>query len=343
MERLLQFLSLGFLLRCIVAGALGLASYYSAAVDTDQWPTLLQQDLSKLIAAALIVGTIVYANHRSVVYPIIESLFDDDSSKRLRAHLPLIRRNTVVALERRWRRTAKKDAQIPRTLAKHIVTWADYTHLQYASALAIWLGALVATINTNSARSPNLALMEMAPLFALSALVSDWRLRTLDEYCKSSSEQSRQVVSEAKAPQLPLGNWSMSEERAFIENLLCTRINFFLVTFALILTAAFTAKYPGRTAILWAGLVICLLMWRAIHRAHVKHDWIMQQLYSIPTHPAAIVNDAVKGESAGRQNTSNLAAVDAGASVSKLVGIGIPIACLLTLLGLAVLSTLRVL
>ncbi|HEY5741297.1 MAG TPA: hypothetical protein VIS99_02045 [Terrimicrobiaceae bacterium] len=130
-----------------------------------------------------------------------------------------------------------------------------------------------------------------------------------------------------------LGEWDMSDEREFMENLLCQRFNFFLVMFSLILTAAFTSQSDlGRTMILATGAFLSLFVWLTIYRAHVKHHWIMRHLYDRPEHPAAIVNSAVK---------------DLGPrglfSVSRYIGIVIPWLCIAVLVSLTVLSICRVL
>ena len=74
-------------------------------------------------------------------------------------------------------------------------------------------------------------------------------------------------------------DWNMSDEREFMENLLCQRFNFFLILFSLFLTAAFTAQNKITTGLVLAvGSFVCLLVWLTIYRAHWKHHWIMDTL-----------------------------------------------------------------
>lgn len=125
-----------------------------------------------------------------------------------------------------------------------------------------------------------------------------------------------------------LGDWNMSDEREFMENLLCQRFNFFLVMFSLVLTAAFTSQSQlGRTLILATGVVLSVMVWLTIYRAHVKHHWIMQHLYGRPEHPAAIVNTEVKK-----------LGVKSFRSVSRFIGVGIPLLCILLMLVFTVIS-----
>lgn len=129
-----------------------------------------------------------------------------------------------------------------------------------------------------------------------------------------------------------LGNWSMSEEREFMEKLLCQRFNFFLLTFSLILTAAFTTSSGNdRTLILLAGDILAILIGFTILRAHIKHHFIMTGLYSRKEHPAAIVNNAI-----------NKMGPDSLFTVSRMIGIWIPSACVLILFLFTVLSCLKI-
>lgn len=127
---------------------------------------------------------------------------------------------------------------------------------------------------------------------------------------------------------LKLGDWNLSDEREFMENLLCQRFNFFLVMFSLIMTAAFTSQSDiGRTLILGTGALLSIMVWLTIYRAHVKHHWIMQYLYDKTNHPAAIVDKTVK-----KGGWKSLF------SVSCLIGIVIPLGCILVLTTFACLS-----
>ena len=118
--------------------------------------------------------------------------------------------------------------------------------------------------------------------------------------------------------------WSMSEEREFIENLLCQRFNFFLVLFSLFLAAA-AACGSNKTAglILAVGSLVCLMVWMTIYRAHVKHHWIMQErMYKTKGHPAEIVNYAIT-----QRGCKSLF------SVSRWIGVVIPGVCCGILIG----------
>lgn len=95
---------------------------------------------------------------------------------------------------------------------------------------------------------------------------------------------------------ITIGSWSMSEERVFMENLLCQRFNFFLVLFALFLAGGFGASGGQKSIIFGIGFFVELMMWSMVYRAHVKHDWIMKFLYEQKDHPVAQVNEAIKAK-----------------------------------------------
>ncbi|HBC3836587.1 hypothetical protein CGI59_13820 [Vibrio parahaemolyticus] len=128
---------------------------------------------------------------------------------------------------------------------------------------------------------------------------------------------------------IEIGSWSLSEERVFMENLLCQRFNFFLVLFGLFLAGGFGANDQQKSLIFGIGFFVELMMWLMVYRAHVKHDWIMKYLYEQHEHPVAQVNEAVKAK--GLINFI---------SVSKITGIVMPLSCTL-ILGVLALYNLK--
>ena len=122
--------------------------------------------------------------------------------------------------------------------------------------------------------------------------------------------------------------WTLSDEREFMENLLCQRFDFFLVVFSLILTAAFSANNPrAQSYVLTIGTVLSVLVWMTIYRAHVKHHYIMDTLYAQAGHPAKLVNDATRDQI--RRPLFR---------VSRLIGVVIPWLCIAALACLSILS-----
>ena len=131
------------------------------------------------------------------------------------------------------------------------------------------------------------------------------------------------------------GNWNLSDEREFMENLLCQRFNFFIVMFSLFLTAAFTAQSRiACTAILGVGAVVSLLVALTVYRAYIKHRWIMKHIYNHhKCHPTTRVNDGVdKYRLFGKVTDKNDRAWRCF-TVNWLIGIFVPVLCV-SVLGL---------
>ncbi len=117
--------------------------------------------------------------------------------------------------------------------------------------------------------------------------------------------------------------WSMSDERAFIENLLCSRFNFFLVFFSLVLAGAVSTSDPKHFKImLTLGAAISIPFALTIARAQRKLDIALDKhLFLKDGHPAKVLNDECGGP-----------------SMRKWIGYWIPLVCCLALVIGAVLA-----
>ena len=93
-----------------------------------------------------------------------------------RVHFPLISAATLDTLRSLWS-AGGEEQRVQEAFARHTATWADYTHLQYTSALCIMAGSLARRATDPGVYQVNSLLMAMIALFLLAALTSDWRLR----------------------------------------------------------------------------------------------------------------------------------------------------------------------
>jgi hypothetical protein len=85
--------------------------------------------------------------------------------------------------------------------------------------------------------------------------------------------------------------WDMSQERAFMGNLLGQRFNFFLVFFSLVIAGALNTKSMLHLQIvLGIGSTICWLILPTLLRAQQKLDLSLEELFKNPTHPATVLN-----------------------------------------------------
>jgi len=89
--------------------------------------------------------------------------------------------------------------------------------------------------------------------------------------------------------------WDMSQERAFIENLLGQRFNFFLIFFSLVIAGSVNAKTQTQLQIiLGIGSVICFLFAAVLGRSQEKLDIILADLFTDESHPATIIDGRAK-------------------------------------------------
>jgi len=178
------FSNIGFLLRSVFAGAFFVVSYY-VATHARLEPEKIEPSslLSVAFPVALFVGVTAYGIHRSLVFPIIEACFDLNGCINWRAkNGRLILKSTVEKLLDRWKRAVEDKQKTDSELAKRLTVWADYTQLQYVSALCVVLGAFAGKVVTPGPHPPHGPLVWATIILLLAALISDWRLRAVDEH-----------------------------------------------------------------------------------------------------------------------------------------------------------------
>lgn len=121
--------------------------------------------------------------------------------------------------------------------------------------------------------------------------------------------------------------WDMSQERAFIENLLGQRVNFFLLLFSLVIAGAISSKNQQHLIIvLVLGAIICWLLALTIFRSQQKLDLILDELMKNEEHPVAIIDKKAKG-----------------ISMRRIIGYIVPISCSISLTIGALLSWANIL
>jgi len=129
--------------------------------------------------------------------------------------------------------------------------------------------------------------------------------------------------------------WTYYHEREFIENLLCTRFNFFLVFYSLIIAGfVTTTKECYKPIILILGTIISILLALTIYRSHIKLDIIIKDCLKFRDpnshHPSAIIEKICNERKPWIRRIF---------SVRWIIGWFIPLLCCISLIVGAVLSS----
>jgi len=120
--------------------------------------------------------------------------------------------------------------------------------------------------------------------------------------------------------------WDMSQERMFIENLLCQRFNYFLIFFSITVAGFGGAKNSiYGEVILVLGSIIIYLFSEVLHWNQKKLNAILDDLYKDDSHPAKIIDDIV------------------GHSRRKIIGVIIPQICAGVLITASVINFIYIL
>lgn len=129
-------------------------------------------------------------------------------------------------------------------------------------------------------------------------------------------------------------SWNFYHEREFIEKLLNQRFNFIIVIYSIFIAAAATVETPTMFIIvLGVGFVFTLLMFFNIYRAYVKFNIMVKILYKLPEHhPLPVVSKEIKAMGCRALFGTNL-----------IVGVIIPLFCVLSLLAGFILALCNVL
>lgn len=129
------------------------------------------------------------------------------------------------------------------------------------------------------------------------------------------------------------GNWSLSDERVFMEKLYVGRFNYFLVVFSLFVTAGFANNFTNcKCIVFYFGGLILFMCWMPLIRAYKKFNNIIKILLNDKkSHTVYILQEIMKKKGF----KSKLV-------ISRWMGIYIPILCILFLLSVGVLISVEI-
>jgi hypothetical protein len=153
-----------------------------------------------------------------------------------------------------------------------------------------------------------------APLTLILRPHTDFRIK---ENNMESSKPETIIAS------MDVSDWTLSQEREFMENLFVGRFNFFLVVFSLFATAGFANTFTTyKASVFLAGALVLFLVWLTLYRGYKKHDRILRIIFQEKMdHPANKIERIMQME--GYRPAYR---------VSRLMGVYIPWLCISLLL-----------
>jgi hypothetical protein len=138
---------------------------------------------------------------------------------------------------------------------------------------------------------------------------------------KKTDKNEERFCNECLIDQLNYGNWSLSEEREFFENLYVGRFNYFIIVFSLFVTAGFANSFTKlKYLVFYFGAFLLILCWMPLLRAFRKFNLIITLLLNKRGHTLFILQKILKN--GGFKSTL---------VISRWMGIYIPLICILFL------------
>lgn len=107
------------------------------------------------------------------------------------------------------------------------------------------------------------------------------------------------VLAEEQLAQTSHREWTLSQERQFMEELVYKRLSMFLTVAAALITGAISLRQTPLIAagLLLAGTALCWVLQQTVHRAQLKLDIILQILFHDDTHPTGRINNLLPDRS----------------------------------------------
>lgn len=181
MEEILKAFSVGFLLRSVLAGGFFLAALLVGRSTPETVKDITLENIPLALLVSVFAGVTTYSIHRCLLFPVVEWVFNAGWAKGLRAWgLSLISDSTVNSILRNWGMGESREKAFLE-YRKHITIWADYTHFQYAAALCIVFGSALGDHLTTDPSVCYPPLFWLTLILFVGALVSDWRLHSVED------------------------------------------------------------------------------------------------------------------------------------------------------------------
>ncbi|WP_152052064.1 hypothetical protein [Tautonia marina] len=102
-------------------------------------------------------------------------------------------------------------------------------------------------------------------------------------------------------------DWSLSQEREFMENLVSQRFYFYFVIYSFVIIGAFAADTKWKAlSILISGFIFTYFVLVTIARADYKLDQILRLLHRTPNHPVRVSGLLAEGIKPSADNSEQL-------------------------------------
>ena len=178
MDNILKSFPFALIFRGAFPGGFFVISYVVASKGWKELENIGDKLLTVWLPLAIFVGVIAYVFHRSVIYPFIEFFFDGKITYQSHRRCSPIRKTTIRRALYMWS-IGENSPEV--NIARHLVAWNDYVHLQYTSALCTILGTICGAVyccncGGNPGWIPYTPLIALAVLLVVGGAVSHWRL-----------------------------------------------------------------------------------------------------------------------------------------------------------------------
>lgn len=151
----------------------------------------------------------------------------------------------------------------------------------------------------------------------------------MDDDNKHETENDSKLTRiKSLVDKLKIGDWNLSHEREFMENLFVGRFNYYLLIFSIFTTAGFANTIINQKyVVFYFGTLLLLACWIPLFRGYKKHDMILKIIFQEKSnHPTNII-----------ENIMGLYGFKHFFKISKWMGIYIPALCIIFLLVVGIL------
>jgi uncharacterized protein (TIGR00725 family) len=153
-------------------------------------------------------------------------------------------------------------------------------------------------------------------------------LEGVQEFVRAKLREVRKIIALVEAD-----HWNLSQEREFIENILCQRFNFLLVFYSLVVAGAFTTESQRNFSIvLTLGAIITSILAITIAHVQVRLDCILAGIKKQESHPTRKTKECIDKKTEEKKGVMWILWWLISRSWRKWIGYWIPLAFAISLI-----------